>query len=278
MLNSFPDTTAYQTGIPAGTPDAHTRRGPSLFVLCALMVLALFILLLGIREALASETLQANDRSIGTPARGEAAMDMHALQEIAEVMLKTEAASLGEPKVTVHAPDHRPDLPWCAQPEAFLPPGAKAQGRTTVGVRCAAPTRWTVYLQAQVQILGNYLVAARPLAPGQELKAADLVLKTGDLAELQQGALTDPGSLIGRQLLTAVNAGQPVRGDLLKPLPVVLLGQIVHLRVLGRGFEVTGEGTAVTTGTAGQSVQVRTARGNLVSGIARTGGVVELRI
>ncbi len=264
MLNTFPDTTAYQTGVPGGTPDEQSPRGPNLRLLCLMMVVALCTLLLAISEVLASE--------------GNPRVDPHALQVAARELLLSETSALGEPRVTVNEPDRRLDLPACAQMEAFLPPGARAQGRTTVGVRCTQPTRWVVYLQAQVQIFGHYLAAARPLAAGQMLSASDLVDRSGDLTDLPQGSLNDPDAVIGRQLAMAVNTGQALKRDALKSIPVVLSGQPVRLRVIGHGFEVSGEGTAVAAANDGATVLVRTARGNVVSGIARMGGVVELRI
>ena len=278
MLNTFPDTTAYQTGVPGGTPEEAAPRGPNLRLMCLLMAVALCTLFFAISDVLASEgSLRSSDLRAGAAKPGQK-MDLPTLQVVAERMLTHEVAALGEPHVTVSAPDSRLDLAACDQPEAFLPPGARAQGRTTVGVRCTQPTRWVVYLQAQVQLMGPYLAAARPLAAGQTLAAGDLVVRTGDLADLPQGSLSNADAVLGRQLVMAVNTGQALKRDALKAVPVVLSGQPVRLRVLGHGFEVSGEGTAVATAGDGQPVQVRTARGNVVSGIARLGGVVEMRI
>ncbi len=44
----------------------------------------------------------------------------------------------------------------------------------------------------------------------------------------------------------------------------------------GQGFSVSAEGQAMTKASEGQVVQVKVASGQLVSGIARTGGKVEV--
>src|SRR5690606_40960877 len=39
----------------------------------------------------------------------------------------------------------------------------RPRARMTVGVRCAAPQSWTLYVQATVSVPGQYYVAARPI-------------------------------------------------------------------------------------------------------------------
>jgi flagella basal body P-ring formation protein FlgA len=44
----------------------------------------------------------------------------------------------------------------------------------------------------------------------------------------------------------------------------------------GNGFSVAAEGRAIGTAGEGQVVQVRTPSGSVISGTARTGGMVEV--
>jgi flagella basal body P-ring formation protein FlgA len=46
--------------------------------------------------------------------------------------------------------------------------------------------------------------------------------------------------------------------------------------VNGRGFSISSEGRALNNASAGQVVQVRTASGQVVSGIARQDGLVDI--
>ena len=265
MPSNFPDTTLFRNGVPSELSADPIRRGPSLTMLFILLVMALLCLLLAISEALAAEL---------PPTR----MDVQQLLTPARRYLIAENAALGDVQVDLTSPDARLDLAACAETEAFLPPGARAQGHTTVGVRCVRPVQWTVYMQANVHIRGHYLVAARPLAPGEVLALSDVVSKEGELTGVPAGNLGDADAIIGRQLLTAVSTGQALRREWLKVQTVVSSGQSVHLRVLGRGFEVSGEGTVIAGAGEGQPVQVRTARGNVLSGVAHAGGTVDIRL
>ena len=115
-------------------------------------------------------------------------MEPAALRQVAEQFLQVQTAGLpGKVTVSVGAVDPRLNLTPCPAPEAFLMPGARAWGKTTVGVRCAAPSPWTVYIQSQVSVLGSYVAAAVPLAQGQAIEDAQLAMMQGELTALPAG-------------------------------------------------------------------------------------------
>lgn len=278
MSNPFPDTTAYQKGCPTELTGAEHRRGPSLPMLALLLLVALLLLAFAVGSALAAEPKHSSRVLEGGGGGPAGHVDPASLVLPAEQLLLQQTANLGEVHVQVTPPDARLDLPGCTALDAFLPPGARPQGRTTVGVRCTGPTRWTVYLQAQVQVLGSYVAAARPLAAGQVLAANDVVVRSGDLNELPAGVVSDVDSVVGRPLAMSLAAGQPLRRDGMKAVPVVTAGQAVRLIANGHGFSVAGDGIAAGNAGEGQPVQVRTPRGTMVTGIARSGAIVEIRL
>jgi flagella basal body P-ring formation protein FlgA len=157
-----------------------------------------------------------------------------------------------------------------------VPPGAKTWGRTNVAVRCQAEQSWSVFLPVHVRVVTDYLVAALPLAQGQTVTAADLARQEGDLSDLPAGVLTDERQAIGRTVTMPVGVGRPLRGDLLRLPMVVQQNQSVKVVSQGPGFQVTNEGRALNNGVEGQVVQVRLSNGQVVSGVARAGGVVAI--
>ena len=71
--------------------------------------------------------------------------DPAALQAHAERFLKTQSSGLpGTVSIEVKPP--RSALPACSVLDAFQPAGSRGIGKISVGVRCLAPTPWTVYL------------------------------------------------------------------------------------------------------------------------------------
>lgn len=207
-----------------------------------------------------------------------AAMQAHAsINATVSDYLRVQTGGLpGRVEYSVGAIDPRLAVPACAAPEVFTPPGARLWGKTNVGVRCASPTAWTIYVPVTVRVTGTYLIAARPLAHGHVLMADDYTTATGDLTQLPAGITRDPSQVQGRTLAGTLASGQPLRSDLLRAPTVIQQGQSVKLVARGKGFEVTAEGKALSQGVLGQVVQVRSPSGQTVTGIARSDGAVEV--
>lgn len=168
-------------------------------------------------------------------------------------------------------------LQRCLELEAFLPTGAKLWGNSTIGVRCLRPEKWSIFVPVQVRVWADVVVSARPLSRGQALGPTDVAMQQLDLTRLPPGALTDPQRAVGHLLTASIAGGTPLRADLLRAVPVVLQGQVVHVVFAGEGFRVSTEGRALSNGGVGETVQIRTASGKLLKGIVLEPGVVEVR-
>lgn len=199
-----------------------------------------------------------------------------AIRKTVENFVRLQSVGLpGQVAFTVGAIEPRLNLPACPVLEAFLPPGSRLWGHATVGVRCGAPS-WTLYVPVTVRVTADVVVSARPLAQGQAIGSADIVLRSSDLTQLPASVVTEPAQAVGKTLTSSIASGQPLRLDLLRAPLVIQQGQVVKLQSRGRGFTVSSEGRALANAAEGQVVQVRTPSGGVVSGIARPGGVVEV--
>lgn len=204
-------------------------------------------------------------------------------QEVAPVhkavdeFLKIQTNGLpGQVSYTIGQLDPKNQLSPCSAFNVSLPPGARAWGRIHVSVRCQAERGWSLFLPVHVQVIADYLVTAAPLVQGQTIVQADLARQSGDLSDLPAGVLTDERQALGRTVAVSIAAGKPLRADLLRQAPVVQQNQTVRVLSRGPGFQVSNEGKALNGATDGQVVQVRLQGGQVVSGIARAGGVVEV--
>ena len=209
------------------------------------------------------------------PAHAQQAPD--AVEARVRDFLQAQAAGLpGEVTIQVSALDPNNQLPACAALDPFLPAGTRAWGRISVGVRCDSPVTWTAYVQAQVSVVADYLVAARPLRAGQIVGPADLGQRRGDLTALADNILTDGTQAMGHTTRFAVAAGTPLRGGMLRVPHAVRQGQTVPVISVGPGFRVSSEGRAMNNAAPGDSVRVRLANGQVVTGVAQPGGTVEV--
>jgi len=204
--------------------------------------------------------------------------DLSVLKHQIETYLMAQSAGYaGTTTVKAGAIDPNLKLGACLQPEVFLPPGSRAWGRTTVGVQCDSPVRWKIYVQATVRVKGQYLVTAYPLPQGHTISKQDLAFAEGDLARMPAGVFTDASQIVGQVVRSPLMAGSVLRQNMLKQALAVQQGQTVMLTTAGLGFTINAEGKALRNASMGQVVQVKVPNGQVVSGIAKPGGKVEVR-
>lgn len=203
--------------------------------------------------------------------------DPEILRQTTEQFLRTQAAGLsGQVHIHVGAIDPRNRLPACVSPVASFSGVSRAWGKTTVAVACQAPSQWKIYIPAVVQVIGKYAVTAMPLASGHVLETNDLTQVSGDIASLPAGVVVDPAQALGRTLTISLKAGSPLRQENLRNQQAMQQGQTVRIVSNGPGFQVTAEARALNNAFEGQIAQARTAGGQVVSGVAKPGGVLEV--
>ncbi|SOE48212.1 flagella basal body P-ring formation protein FlgA [Burkholderia sp. D7] len=220
--------------------------------------------------------LQPAPAMAGAP--NQLTQDGDSVRAAALIFLTQQAAGLpGKADITV-TPVFPRGLAACSTLEPFLPAGSRLWGRTTVGVRCSGDRPWTLYLQARVSVMATYYLAARAVAPGEVLTAADLIPRDGDLTAMPQAVVTDPSQAVGAVTLSRIAAGLPLRTDMLRGAGAVVIGQTVRVVTGGAGFSISAEGSVMNNAAPGQQVRVKTAGGQIISGIVKDGSTVEIQL
>jgi flagellar basal body P-ring formation protein FlgA len=197
----------------------------------------------------------------------------HAVEEFLAVQVR---GLPGDVSYTIGSIDPNNRLASCSAMLVSMAPGTKAWGRTSAMVRCQEENGWSIFVPVHIRVVTDYLVSATPLTQGQAITAGNLARRRGDLSDLPAGILTEEREAIGRTAALSVGAGRPLRSDMLRQPLVILQNQTVKVVTQGPGFQVTNEGQALTNGLDGQVVKVRLANGQVITGIARPGGVIEV--
>ncbi|BBP01247.1 flagellar basal body P-ring formation chaperone FlgA [Sulfuriferula nivalis] len=206
-----------------------------------------------------------------------ARQDSNSILNTVTQFLQTQSVGLpGKVKITLGKIDDRLNLAPCSNLEAFMPYGSRIWGKTTVGVRCSVPSTWTLFVQADVRVTGNYVISAAPLARGQMLSDEQLSIAVGDLTKLPNGVITSKDQATGKIMTISIPAGTPLRSDAVQTLAAIKQGQNVRIITTGNGFEVSTEGHALNNANAGQPVQIRLINGQVITGIAKPDGSAEI--
>lgn len=193
-----------------------------------------------------------------------ALQDPAAVVAQAQALLEEQAAMWpGRPQIHVDTP-RIVNQAACDQLEASLS-GSGLQPRTPVTVRCLAPQPWTIYLQANVQILGSYYVANRLIQRDQTLSLDDLDTREGDLLRNRR-LIGDPAHIVGWIATRRIRAGGAIESGALRDPNAIERGQQVRTVARGAGFVVSSEGQALEAGGPGARIQVRTPGGQIITG------------
>ena len=207
----------------------------------------------------------------------QAQQDPAPVKKAIESWLKIQTKGLpGQVSWDIGGLDPDNQLVACKSFDISRPAGARPWGRTNVVVRCLGEAGWRVYVPVHVRVKTDYLLSARPIAQGQVVVAEDLATELGDLSELPGSILTDTTLAVGKVAASSIPAGRPLRSDMLKTQTVVRQGQTVKVVSRGPGFAVANEGRALNNAQEGQVTQIRLGSGQVVSGVAKADGTVEV--
>ncbi len=200
----------------------------------------------------------------------------HALIEnVALAFVQQHSAALpGKVTYKIDKIDQRLALPACKNLEAFLPAGSQFIGNTAIGVRCMEKYGWSIFVPVRIKVGLDLLVTTRQLPLGHTLQQQDLSIQTMEIS--QNVGFTELTQVVGKVLRYSIAAGQVLREDMLRLPFSVAQGRTVQLVTQGDGFDISNEAVALNNASEGQGVQIRTGSGRVISGIARTNGVVEV--
>jgi flagella basal body P-ring formation protein FlgA len=179
-------------------------------------------------------------------------------------------------KIKVNLPDPQLSLAACDSLEFFLPTGSSQRGDIRLGARCTTPQAWSLYLGASILQPVTHYITLRAMEKGQPVNPNDLIATPVYEHHPPAGLISDLQQLTDRTLIRALPAGASLRSNDLRTEPTLIRGQTVKIIATGKGFGITYEGKSLANAMAGETVQVRTPSKQIISGIARAGGIVEV--
>jgi flagella basal body P-ring formation protein FlgA len=203
-------------------------------------------------------------------------MDHAQIHKVAMEFIQAKTQGMpGKINIKVDDIDPRISLSACSRLEAFLPAGASMLGKTSIGIRCDEKNGWSLFMSASITLTMNMLVSSKPLQQGQVIQAGDYAIQSGEIS--QPGIVTDENQITGKVIKFSISAGQLLKQDMFRPPYVVTQGQSVQLFSEGQGFKLRTEGIAMNNAAAGQAAQVKVTSGQIISGTAKSNGIVEIQ-
>ncbi|MFT5482481.1 MAG: flagella basal body P-ring formation protein FlgA [Halieaceae bacterium] len=174
--------------------------------------------------------------------------------------------------------DRRLNLALCSEPLSIIPSRAsRVLGPVSIGVRCAAPKPWTIYVRANVFAQQVLPVLVDALPRHSIIATNDLMMVSQALLQTDDDLVLKLDQIVGMELTQAVKAGSPLRFNQLRQPRLINRGQQVIIVSKHKGLEVSAKGTALADATAGERVVVsNTSSGRKIEGVVNTDGTVSV--
>ncbi len=235
--------------------------------------LSFFILL----AALAWQPLKASAAQAANAWQSHAA-----IRATAESFLQAFVSSQheGRSEVKLGQLDRRLKLKSCHAPlDAFMPPGGRVTGNTTIGVRCPDEGGWSIYVAARIDVFGPVLVARQPVARGTPIQAGDLELVERNLSNLPYGYYTDMQPILGQLAKRTITGATVITPTMLQAPKLVKRGERVSVIAETGALTIRTVGQALGDGKSGDLVRVRAAGSNrIINGTVVSPGVVKVTL
>lgn len=236
--------------------------------------------------ASAVDAQESNAASREAAASPIAATPVDAVESLASIRATAQSyvrtllpANVQEATIEVGSLDNRLHLAHCPQKElsASLPPGLLLQARSMVGVTCAGPVHWTVYVPVTVETRVKVLVLSHAVGRDARLTPADVTVESRRGAGPGTAYLTAPGELANKTLKRPLAAGTILAIDMFTPDLLVHRGQQVTLLSSGGALEVRASGRALADAGAGARIQVQNLSSlRVVEGVVESSDVVRI--
>ena len=176
--------------------------------------------------------------------------------------------------------DARLRLPACAAPldaQAQAPRGS--QVRVPVRVACTQGAAWSLYVPVEIHRELDVLVLRRPVARGDTLSAADVIVQKRVIAGLGSPYLSRVEDFKGRLTRRTLPQGTAVTADALSEALLIHRGQDVTLLVSAGGLEIRAPGRAMADAGARQRLRVQNLESlKIVEGVAESESVVRVSL
>ncbi len=164
----------------------------------------------------------------------------------------------------------------CATPRLSISGNdSRLSGNRSVIAQCGKQKK---FIQVNIQAEGTWWTASRGLKPGTPIEADDITAQSGTMARLPSGVLLRKDDIVGQITTRAINAGQPIVENHLRKRWKVTAGQEVDLLAAGAGFQIRTRGKALDNAALNETLRVRTASGQLVTGKVTAEGKVDIFI
>jgi len=143
--------------------------------------------------------------------------------------------------------------------QALLPQSAKQRGKITVGVSCAQPVLWKVFVSATVFEYADVVVAKNVLEKKSIITEQDIEIKRVNISTLRKQPILDKTQVINTSAKRYLRAGTIISDD---SICMVCRGDQVEITAKNQFFNINLKGIALADAAMGSNTTIRNSQSN----------------
>ncbi|MDO9267727.1 MAG: flagellar basal body P-ring formation chaperone FlgA [Methylobacter sp.] len=164
----------------------------------------------------------------------------------------------GEYEVTLTPLDSRLNLPQCVEPlDVFTTTALIKAGRTTIGVRCNAGKKWSIFTSVIIKTYQMVVVLSQPIQRGEIITQQHLAIEKREVSKLREDFVTQLEQVENKQVTRQLNIGTILSLRNIVEPNLVKRGDKVVISTTKPDFSIRMSGIAMMDGTKGQLITVK---------------------
>lgn len=174
--------------------------------------------------------------------------------------------------------DSQLKLTPCPEPvEIFNASDSIKPGRNTIGVRCNAVSKWSIYTSAVIKIYQSVLVLTQPLQRGDTVTRQHVTLERKDVSSLRGDYVSQIAQIENKQAVRPLAAGAILSMRNIAEPKLIKRGDKITISSVRSDFAIRMNGLAMADGIKGQVIRIKNeSSGRIISATVIEAGLVSV--
>jgi len=184
----------------------------------------------------------------------------------------------GEYEMSLTPLDSRLSLPQCAEPLAvFTTTDLIKAGRTTIGVRCNAEKKWSIFTSVIIKTYQMVVVLSQPVQRGEIITRQHLAIEKREVSTLRENFVTQLEQIENKQAMRQLSTGTILSLRYIVEPKLIKRGDKVVISTTKPDFSIRMSGIAMMDGTKEQLISVKNQNsGRLINATVIEPGLVSV--
>lgn len=209
---------------------------------------------------------------------GQSSQSHESIAEAVKAYIAQNINLPGEYEVNLTPLDSLLNLPQCAVPlEVFTTTDLIKAGRTTIGVRCNAAKKWSIFTSAIIKTYQMVVVLSQPVQRGEIITRQHLAIEKREVSNLREDFVTQIEQAENKQVTRPLGTGSILSLRYIVEPKLIKRGDKVVISTTKQDFSIRMNGVAMMDGAKGQLIQVKNQNsGRIISATVVEPGLVSV--